>query len=316
MRFGLHALGVGPGADPDVVVAVAAAAERRGFSTLWAGEHIVMVDGPDTPYPYADDGRIALPSDVDWLDPLVVLTFAAAATSRLRLATGILLLPEHQPVAVAKRAASLDVLSKGRFVLGIGIGWSAAEFAAVGVPFEGRAARTREYVDAMRALWADDVSSYRGDYVRFERVRSYPKPRRRRVPVVVGGNSDPALARAAAWGDGWYGFNVPVADVPGRLASLHAHCRREDGTRARSTSRSPWPTGRPTTSPRSIGSGSARSCSSSPRRPRPVRSTVGSTAWPTAGKSAARSLGPSTPLAAGDDEDRRADDERDGRADQ
>jgi probable F420-dependent oxidoreductase len=227
MRFGLHALGVGPGADPDVVVAVAAAAERRGFSTLWAGEHVVMVDDGDTRYPYAADGRIALPSDVDWLDPLAVLTFAAAATSRLRLATGVLLLPEHQPVAVAKRAASLDVLSKGRFVLGIGIGWSAAEFAALGVPFEGRAARTREYVDAMRALWADDVSSYRGDYVRFERVRSYPKPRRRRVPFVVGGNSDPALARAAAWADGWYGFNVPVADVPGRLADLHAHCRRE-----------------------------------------------------------------------------------------
>jgi probable F420-dependent oxidoreductase len=227
VRFGLHALGVGPGADPDVVVAVAAAAERRGFSTLWAGEHIVMVDDPDTPYPYADDGRIALPSDVDWLDPLVVLTFAAAATSRLRLATGILLLPEHQPVAVAKRAASLDVLSKGRFVLGIGIGWSAAEFAALGVPFDGRAARTREYVDAMRALWADDVSSYRGAHVQFERVRSYPKPRHRRIPIVVGGNSDPALARVAAWGDGWYGFNVPVATVPGLLADLHAHCRRE-----------------------------------------------------------------------------------------
>lgn len=227
MRFGLHALGVGPGADPDVVAAVAMAAERRGFSTLWAGEHVVMVDDPDTPYPYADDGRITLPSDVDWLDPLAVLTFAAAVTSRVRLATGILLLPEHQPVVIAKRAASLDVLSKGRFVLGVGIGWSAAEFAALGVPFDGRAARAREYVEAMRTLWADDVSSYRGAFVRFERVRCYPKPRRRRVPIVIGGNSDAALARVAAWGDGWYGFNVPVADVPGRLAILQAHCRRE-----------------------------------------------------------------------------------------
>ncbi len=227
MQFGLHALGVGSGADPDVVTAVAVAAERRGFSTLWAGEHVVMVDGPDSSYPYADDGRIALASDVDWLDPLAVLAFAAASTSRLRLATGILLLPEHQPVAVAKRAASLDALSKGRFVLGIGLGWSTAEFAALGVPFDGRAARTAEYVEAMRALWADDVSSYRGTHVRFERVRCYPKPRRRCVPIIVGGNSDAALARVAAWGDGWYGFNVPLADVPGRLAALHAHCRRE-----------------------------------------------------------------------------------------
>jgi probable F420-dependent oxidoreductase len=227
VRFGLHALGVGPGSDPDVVAAAAVAAERRGFSTLWAGEHVVMVDDPDTPYPYADDGRIALPSDVDWLDPLAVLAFAAAVTSRVRLATGILLLPEHQPVAVAKRVASLDVLSKGRFVLGVGIGWSAAEFAALGVPFDGRAARTREYVAALRTLWADDVSSYDGTSVRFDRVRSYPKPLGRQVPVVVGGNSDRALARVAAWGDGWYGFNVPVADVPGRLAVLRAECHRE-----------------------------------------------------------------------------------------
>ena len=192
MRIGLHALGIGrrqrrPGRDRG---AVARAADGAGFATLWSGEHTVMVDRPDAPYPYADDGKIAVPSDADWLDPLVTLAFAAAATSHLRLATGILLLPQHHPVLVAKQAASLDVLSGGRFVLGIGIGWSSEEFAALGIPFAGRGRRTREYVEVLRTLWRDDVASHTGEFIDFHEVRSYPKPvRDRRVPVVLGGNS-------------------------------------------------------------------------------------------------------------------------------
>jgi len=162
MRIGLHALGIGPGADPSVIEAVARAADAGGFSTLWSGEHVVMVDRPDSPYPYAADGRIAVPSDSDWLDPVVALSYAAALTSRIRVATGILLLPQHNPLIVAKQAASLDVLSRGRLVLGVGVGWSSEEFDAVGVPFRGRARRTREYVEAMRTLWRDDVSLYQG----------------------------------------------------------------------------------------------------------------------------------------------------------
>ncbi len=229
MRVGLHALGIGSGADPAVIAAVGRAAEAAGFSTLWAGEHVVMVDRPQSRYPYAADGTIAVPVDADWLDPLAVLAFAAAATSRVRLSTGVLLLPEHNPVVVAKRAASVDVLSRGRFQLGIGVGWSAEEFAALGVPFAGRGKRTREYVEAMRTLWRDDVSSYRGDLVRFEGVRSYPKPvRDRRIPVILGGNTDRALARVAAYGDGWYGFNLSRAEVPERLAALSSLCQRRD----------------------------------------------------------------------------------------
>ena len=234
MRVGLHALGIGPGADPDVIDAVARTAETVGFSTLWSGEHVVMVDQPGSPYPYAPDGRIAVPADADWLDPLATLAFVAAATSRIRVATGVLLLPEHNPVVVAKQAASLDVLSRGRLLLGIGVGWSAEEFAALGVPFAGRARRTREYVEAMRTLWREDVSSYEGEFVRFQAVRSYPKPiRDRQVPVVVGGNSNTALDRVAAFGDGWYGFNLTRDELPGRLAALASRCRvheRDPGT--------------------------------------------------------------------------------------
>jgi probable F420-dependent oxidoreductase len=186
-----------------------------------------MVDRPDSPYPYTGDGKIAVPSDADWLDPLVALAFVAAVTSRIRIATGILLLPQHNPVVVAKQAASLDVLSQGRFALGIGVGWSSEEFAALGVPFQGRARRMEEFVEAMRTLWRDDVSSYHGEFVDFQQVRSYPKPvRARQVPVFVGGNSDRAFDRVAAYGDGWYGFNLSLDEVPERLAALSSRCRR------------------------------------------------------------------------------------------
>ncbi|MCW2906329.1 MAG: F420-dependent oxidoreductase [Actinomycetia bacterium] len=231
MNVGLHALGIGPGARPEIIAAVAAAAEAGGFATLWAGEHVVMVDQPQSRYPYSGDGRIAVPADADWLDPLLALSYVAAVTRTIGVATGILLLPEHHPVLIAKQAATLDLLSGGRFTLGIGIGWSAEEFAALGVPFAQRGRRTAEYVHAMRALWADDVASFGGEFVSFDKVRTYPKPvRDRRIPVVLGGNSDTALSRAAAVGDGWYGFNVALADVPGRVAVLHeaAQCQHRD----------------------------------------------------------------------------------------
>ena len=227
MRVGLHALGIGTGADTDVIRAVAMAAEAAGFATLWAGEHVVLVDQPRSRYPYSGDGRIAVPAGADWLDPLLTLSFAAAVTTRIGLATGVLLLPEHNPVVAAKQAATLDVLSGGRFTLGVGIGWSAEEFAALGVPFAGRGRRTAEYVAAIRTLWADDVASFSGEFTRFESVRVNPKPvRGRRIPIVAGGNSDAALARVAAFADGWYGFNLPAAAVAERVAALAGQCER------------------------------------------------------------------------------------------
>jgi probable F420-dependent oxidoreductase len=225
MRVGLHALGIGACARPEVIRAVATAAEAAGFATLWAGEHVVLVDQPTSRYPYSADGRIAVPADADWLDPLLALSFAAATTTTIGLATGVLLLPEHNPVVAAKQAATLDVLSAGRLTLGIGIGWSAEEFAALGVPFPRRAQRTAEYVAAMRTLWANDVASFTGEFTRFDSVRVNPKPvRNGRIPIVLGGNSDASLTRVATFGDGWYGFNLPVAAVPERLATLTEHC--------------------------------------------------------------------------------------------
>jgi probable F420-dependent oxidoreductase len=229
MRMGLHALGIGNGARPDVIRAVAREAEARGFATLWAGEHVVLVDEPASRYPYSADGRIAVPVDADWLDPLIALGFAAAATERIGLATGVLLLPEHNPVVVAKQAATLDVLSAGRFTLGIGIGWSADEFAALGVPFEGRGARTEEYLAAMRTLWSQDTATFDGDSVGFRAVRVNPKPLHgRSLPVVMGGNSDTALRRVAAICDGWYGFGLSVSEAVERASRLAGFCAEHE----------------------------------------------------------------------------------------
>jgi len=226
MRVGLHALGIGTGARPEVIRAVAVAAEAAGFATLWSGEHVVRVDRAGSVYPYSADGRLAVPADEDWLDPLLGLSFAAAVTSRITVATGVLLLPEHNPVLTAKQAATLDVLSGGRLTLGIGIGWSAEEFAALGIPFARRGRRTAEYVAAMRRLWSEDVASFRGEFTSFEAVRVNPRPvRGRRIPVVVGGNSDAALRRVAAFGDGWYGFNLTAAAAAERIAALAGHCQ-------------------------------------------------------------------------------------------
>ncbi len=226
MRVGLHALGIATGARPEIIRAVAIAAEQHGFARLWAGEHVVMVDSPGSRYPYSADGRIAVPAEADWLDPMLALTYAAAVTTRIGLATGVLLLPEHNPVVTAKQAATLDVLSGGRLTLGIGIGWSADEFAALGIPFARRGRRTAEYVAAMRAVWRNDVASFHGEFTHFDAIRVNPKPvRDRRVPIVVGGNSDAALRRVATYGDGWYGFNLPSATVAERLDTLAAACR-------------------------------------------------------------------------------------------
>lgn len=226
IRLGLHGLGIAAGAQRTVIDAVAATAERCGFATLWVGEHVVMVDESDSHYPYSDDGRIAISADVDWLDPLITLSFAAAATNRIELATGVLLLPEHNPVIMAKQAASLDRMTGGRLSLGVGVGWSKEEYDALGVPFEGRGRRLTEYVAAMRTLWRDDVASFSGEFVSFDRVRVNPKPHGRSIPVVLGGNSDAALRRVAEWGDGWYGFNLAdVEEAAFRASKLRSLCR-------------------------------------------------------------------------------------------
>jgi probable F420-dependent oxidoreductase len=224
MNIGFFAIGIGDLARPDLITEVATTAERLNFSTVWAPEHIVFLDRFASRYPYARGEPLPVGLDISLLNPFLALTYAAAHTSRIRLATGICLVPEYHPLLLAKVAASLDYLSGGRFALGIGIGWLAEEFQALGIPWERRAQRTREYVEAMRRVWGDERSSYSGEFVRFEGARSYPKPiKREKLPVLVGGQTAPALKRAAAYGDGWCGFNLTpeeTAQTINRLREL------------------------------------------------------------------------------------------------
>jgi probable F420-dependent oxidoreductase len=234
MKIGLLTVGIGKGARPGTIRILAEHCERLGFGTLWAPEHVVLFDRyGDSKYPYSEDGAFAAPSTVDWMDPFVALTYAAARTSRIRLATGICLVPEHNPLVLAKTIASLDYLSGGRFALGVGIGWSSEEFAALGVPFERRAQRTREYIEVMRKLWSDDEASHSGEFVSFKEARSFPKPAQRdKVPIIFGGESMPALRRVAEYGSGWFGFNLNPEQAAAKIAKLNALVRergREPG---------------------------------------------------------------------------------------
>ncbi len=208
MKIGYFAIGIGQLTNPEWVRAAATTAEHVGFSTLWAPEHVVLLDRYSSKYPYSA-GEFPMPSDTPIADPLAALAFAAACTKTIRLATGICLVPEHNPLVLAKTAATADRLSGGRLVLGTGIGWLEEEFQALGIPWERRAQRTRECIDVMRKLWREDPSSYSGEFVKFNNVRSFPKPANPRgIPVWFGGESGPALRRVAEYGDGWVGFNL------------------------------------------------------------------------------------------------------------
>jgi len=221
MKIGFFAVGIADTARPEMITAIATNAERLGFATVWAPEHVVLLENFASRYPYSGDGKIPIPTTTPLLDPFVALTYAAAHTSRIRLATGICILPERNPLVLAKVAASLDYLSNGRFALGIGIGWLEEEFKAIGIPWARRTERTREYVEAMRNLWGDERSSYSGEFVSFENARSYPKPvQGRRLPILVGGQTEPALRRAAAYGDGWCGFNLTPEETAKKITRL------------------------------------------------------------------------------------------------
>ena len=220
MRIGFFAVGIGASVEPQAVRTVATAAERLGFATLWAPEHVVLVEEYASQYPYSS-GRFPGPPEIPIADPFTTLAYAAACTATIRLGTGVCLVPEHNPLVLAKTAATLDRLSDGRFILGAGVGWLAEEFQALGVPFERRAQRTREYIEVMRKLWTERASSHDGEFARFNRVLSYPKPAQPGgIPVWFGGESPPALRRVAEYGDGWLGFKVLPADTAPKIRRI------------------------------------------------------------------------------------------------
>ena len=204
MEFGIAFANTGPFSTTSGAVAIATAAEEAGFESLWTVEHVVVPADYESEYPYSPNGRMPGPEESPIPDPLVWLTWVGARTTTLRLGTGILILPQRNPVVLAKEVATLDVLSGGRVVLGVGIGWLEEEFDVIGVSFPDRARRTDEYVEVMRALWSQDMATFSGETVDFRDVVMRPLPVERHVPIVVGGHSPAAARRAGRLGDGFF----------------------------------------------------------------------------------------------------------------
>lgn len=206
--------------SPGYIAEAAQHVEEKGFSCFWVPEHVMFFPEYESRYPYAEDGRInGDPRSL--LDPFSALTYVAAHTSTIRLATGICLVPQRNPIYTAKVCADLDYLSGGRFELGIGIGWLKEEFEALGVPWADRAGRTLECLEVMKTLWCDEVSSFDGKYFSFKAAYQNPKPvQKPHPPLIFGGESDPALRRVATVGQGWYGFNLTPEAFEERLAVL------------------------------------------------------------------------------------------------
>lgn len=222
MRFGIVFANVGPFAEPQAAQSMARAAEAAGFESLWTVEHVVVPSGYRSTYPYDRSGRMPGGDDSPIPDPLVWLATLAPVTSTIGLGTGVLILPQRNPVVLAKEVATLDHLSGGRAMLGVGVGWLREEFDAIGVPFEERARRCDESVAAMRALWGEPEASFTGQFTRFERCIVRPQPLSGSVPVHVGGHSDAAARRAGRLGDGFF----PAKGSHQELAALFSLARR------------------------------------------------------------------------------------------
>jgi len=216
VKFGLVFANTGYGATPEGAAALGRIAEESGFESVWTVEHVVVPAGYESQYPYSPTGKMPGTEDNPIPDPLIWLTWVAAHTTRLRLATGILILPQRNPVVLAKEVATLDVLSGGRVDLGVGIGWLREEFDAIGVDFDARGPITDEYVGALRALWTQDEPTFAGQWTNFEKAKCYPKPAQANVPIVVGGHSKAAARRAGRIGDGFF----PAKGSPEQLGEL------------------------------------------------------------------------------------------------
>lgn len=230
MKFGVMFANTGHGSTAEGAVALATAAEAGGFETLWTVEHVVVPSGYQSAYPYDASGKMAGGAETfDLPDPLIWLSYVAARTERIRLGTGVLILPQRNVVVTAKEIATLDHLSGGRVTLGVGAGWLAEEFAALGVPFEDRGRRFDEYIDALRELWSPSTdpekSTLHATYVDFEDCISRPRPTHGTVPIIIGGHTKVAARRAARRGDGFMPGNASAEELREAFDALRAECK-------------------------------------------------------------------------------------------
>jgi len=213
MKIGLYSINGGHLANPDDMGRVAVAAEEAGFESLWTAEHVVLPHPQVPPSP--------LPAEVPLLDPAVALAYLASLTTKINLGTGIIILPQRNPLVLAKEMASVDVLSKGRLMFGVGVGYLAPEFQALGISMEDRGSRTIEYIEAIRSIWNDDEPDYGGKYVSFNGVKANPRPvNSLGPPLIMGGHSKPAWRRTVTHCQGWYGFMLDPENTVKNIAGI------------------------------------------------------------------------------------------------
>lgn len=228
MKFGLMFTNTGMGSSAAGARQLATVAERAGFESLWTVEHVVVPSGYESKYPYDRSGKMAGGAEeFDLPDPLIWLAYVAAVTERIKLATGILIVPQRNPLITAKEVATIDHLSGGRVILGVGVGWLKEEFDAIGVPFADRGRRHDDYVEAMRALWTQPKASVHNTYVEFDQCISRPQPAQS-IPIVVGGHTRKAAERAARIGDGFFPGSGSIEDLSAAFGIVRETCATLD----------------------------------------------------------------------------------------
>ncbi len=228
MKFALRYCNTGRYVEPAEAVALMQAGEEAGFESAWTVDHVVIPAGYESAYPYAASGKMAGGvEDLALPDPLIWMAYVAARTSRIKLATGILIVPQRNPVVTASQIASLDQISGGRVILGIGVGWLREEFDAIGVPFDDRGRRTDEYIAAMRELWSADKPTFHGEFVNVDGAYCRPQPVRGSVPIHVGGHSKAAARRAGRLGDGYFPARAAEADMVSLMRQTAAEHGRD-----------------------------------------------------------------------------------------
>jgi probable F420-dependent oxidoreductase len=225
MRLGVTVPNSGGLAAGDASVILAVLAEQLGFDSVWVVDHLILPHRSSQSYPYTRQQGVTLPADWAFLDPLITLAAIASRTERVLLGTGVYLMPLRHPIAAAKAAASLDVLSHGRLLLGVGLGWIKEEYEALGLPWEARGRLFDEQIDYVRALWRDAAPEFRGEFWQAGGFGFEPKPVKRTIPLLIGGKNDPARRRAAKRGDGWHLIDMSPDEVREARAALDQDCR-------------------------------------------------------------------------------------------
>ena len=228
MKFGIVPINLREFTDPEMLIPFVQRAEALGYESVWTAEHVIIPKQYDSVYPYNPDGKLPFKPDAPIIDPLVALTFIAAATKKIRLGTGVNILPQMSPLYLAKWVSSIDHLSQGRLMLGLGIGWLREEFAAIGVPFERRGKRSNEYLEALKAVWTGEEVNYQGEFINWQGFSMRPKPAQPGgVPLVNGGISQPAIRRTVKYGDGWYVIGKDPDDYRTHMQALAEECERQ-----------------------------------------------------------------------------------------